>query len=32
VAPGIAADAGTLRALEFAAIVERLAGLTAFEP
>jgi DNA mismatch repair protein MutS2 len=32
VAPGIAADAGTLRALEFVAIVERLAGLTAFEP
>jgi len=27
-----AADAGTLRALEFAAIVERLATLTAFDP
>lgn len=31
-APGTAADAGTLRALEFAAIVEQLAGLTAFLP
>ena len=31
-APGVAADAGTLRALEFAAIVEQLAGLTAFTP
>ena len=31
-APGGAADAGTLRALEFAAIVERLAALTSFEP
>ena len=31
-APGAAADAGTLRALEYGAIVERLAGLTAFEP
>ena len=32
--PGLdgAADAGTLRALEFAAIVERLAALTSFEP
>jgi DNA mismatch repair protein MutS2 len=30
--PGVAADAGTLRALEFAAIVERLAALTAFTP
>ena len=29
---GVAADEGTLRALEFAAIVERLATLTAFEP
>jgi DNA mismatch repair protein MutS2 len=29
---GAAADAGTLRALEFAAIVEQLAGLTAFAP
>src|SRR6185503_11636156 len=29
---GAAADAGTLRALEFAAIVEQLAGLTAFGP
>lgn len=28
----VAADDGTLRALEFAAITERLAGLTAFEP
>ncbi|HSO01671.1 MAG TPA: hypothetical protein VLS46_04035, partial [Gaiellaceae bacterium] len=27
-----AADAGTLRALEFAAVTERLAALTAFEP
>ena len=31
-APGAAADAGTLRALEFAAIVEQLAVLTAFAP
>ena len=31
-APGAAADAGTLRALEFAAIVEQLAALTAFAP
>ncbi len=31
-APGIAADSGTLRALEFAAIVVQLAGLTAFLP
>ncbi|MEX1073021.1 MAG: endonuclease MutS2 [Chloroflexota bacterium] len=30
--PGLAADAGTLRALEFAAIVDQLAGLTAFPP
>ncbi len=30
--PGGAADAGTLRALEFAAIVEQLAALTAFPP
>jgi DNA mismatch repair protein MutS2 len=30
--PGAAADASTLRALEFAAIVEQLAGLTAFGP
>ena len=29
-APGTAADAGTLRALEFAAIVEQLVALTAF--
>ncbi|MEX0626095.1 MAG: endonuclease MutS2 [Chloroflexota bacterium] len=29
---GAAADAGTLRALEFAAIVDQLAGLTAFGP
>jgi DNA mismatch repair protein MutS2 len=29
---GVAADAGTLRALEFDAIVEQLAALTAFEP
>jgi DNA mismatch repair protein MutS2 len=29
---GTAADAGTLRALEFAAIVDQLAGLTAFGP
>ncbi len=29
---GVAADAGTLRALEFAAVVEQLAGLTAFTP
>jgi DNA mismatch repair protein MutS2 len=29
---GAAADAGTLRALEFAAIVTQLAGLTAFAP
>ena len=31
-AAGVAADDGTLRALEFAAIVEQLAGLTAFPP
>ena len=31
-ATGVAADPGSLRALEYAAIVERLAGLTAFEP
>jgi DNA mismatch repair protein MutS2 len=31
-APGIAADSGTLRALEFAAIVEQLAASTAFPP
>jgi len=31
-AAGVAADDGTLRALEFAAIVEELAGLTAFPP
>ncbi|MGH2357663.1 MAG: DNA primase, partial [Candidatus Limnocylindria bacterium] len=31
-APGAAADAGTLRALEFAATVERLRGLTGFAP
>jgi len=31
-APGAAADAGTLRALEFAAIVDQLATLTAFAP
>src|SRR5918992_1547448 len=31
-APGAAADAGTLRALEFAAIVDALAALTAFVP
>ena len=31
-APGAAADAGSLRALEFGAIVEQLAGLTSFEP
>ena len=30
--PGVAADAGTLRALEFAAVVEMLAALTAFAP
>lgn len=30
--PGVAADADTLRALEFDAIVERLAALTSFEP
>jgi DNA mismatch repair protein MutS2 len=30
--PGAAADASTLRALEFAAIVEQLAALTAFAP
>jgi DNA mismatch repair protein MutS2 len=29
---GVAADAGTTRALEYAAIVERLAGLASFEP
>lgn len=31
-AGGVAADAGTTRALEYAAIVEQLAGLAAFEP
>ncbi len=31
-APGAAADPGTLRALEFSAIVERLAARTAFAP
>jgi DNA mismatch repair protein MutS2 len=31
-AAGAAADPGTLRALEFAALVEQLAGLTAFAP
>jgi len=31
-AAGAAADPGTLRALEFAAIVEQLAGMTAFAP
>jgi DNA mismatch repair protein MutS2 len=31
-APGIAADPGTLRALELAAVVEQLAALTAFPP
>ncbi len=31
-AAGSAADGGTLRALEFDAIVEQLATLTAFEP
>jgi DNA mismatch repair protein MutS2 len=31
-AAGAAADPGTLRALEFAAVVEQLAGLTAFAP
>jgi DNA mismatch repair protein MutS2 len=31
-AAGVAADGGTLRALEFAAIVEQLAALTAFAP
>ena len=31
-AAGAAADAGTLRALEFSAIVEQLATLTSFEP
>ncbi|HET9416075.1 MAG TPA: endonuclease MutS2 [Candidatus Limnocylindria bacterium] len=31
-AAGVAADGGTLRALEFNAIVEQLAALTAFEP
>lgn len=31
-APGAAADPGTLRALEFAAIVEQLAATTSFEP
>ena len=31
-APGVAADEGTLRALEFAAIVEQLAALTSFPP
>ena len=29
--PGVAADAGTLRALEFGAIVEQLASLTSFD-
>jgi DNA mismatch repair protein MutS2 len=32
VAAGVAADAGTLRALEFGAVVDALAALTAFEP
>ncbi|HEX6655820.1 MAG TPA: endonuclease MutS2 [Candidatus Limnocylindria bacterium] len=32
VAPGAAADAGTLRALEFAAVIAQLAELTAFGP
>ncbi|HET6380926.1 MAG TPA: endonuclease MutS2, partial [candidate division Zixibacteria bacterium] len=32
IAPGAAADPGTLRALEFAAVVEQLAALTAFAP
>jgi DNA mismatch repair protein MutS2 len=31
-AAGVAADAGTLRALEFGAVVDALATLTAFEP
>ena len=31
-APGAAADDGTLRALEFAAVVEQLAALTSFPP
>jgi DNA mismatch repair protein MutS2 len=31
-APGSAADAGTLRALEFAAVIEMLSELTAFPP
>ena len=31
-APGVAADPGTLRALEFAAIVEQLGAFTAFAP
>jgi DNA mismatch repair protein MutS2 len=31
-APGAAADAGTLRALEFAAVIEQIAELTAFGP
>ncbi|MGH2456976.1 MAG: hypothetical protein ACRDHD_12060, partial [Candidatus Limnocylindria bacterium] len=31
-APGAAADEGTLRALEFAAIVEQLAARTSFAP
>jgi DNA mismatch repair protein MutS2 len=31
-APGATADAGTLRALEFAAIVDQLAALTSFAP
>jgi DNA mismatch repair protein MutS2 len=31
-APGAAADAGTLRALEFAAVIDQLAELTAFGP
>ncbi len=31
-APGVAADSGTLRALEWAAITAQLAGLTAFAP
>ena len=30
--PSVAADEGTLRALEFGAIVEQLAELTSFEP
>ncbi|HEY4767479.1 MAG TPA: hypothetical protein VII26_00900, partial [Candidatus Limnocylindria bacterium] len=31
-APGVAADSGTLRALEWAAITAQLADLTAFAP